>query len=150
MNYRIVRTNTEDSSFRILEKRLDDELRKIYGQMQSKYTSNNIVKGLKTIIIYDGETPIACGCLKFLYDDSAEVKRVFVSPEYRGKGISKLVMEELEKWAVDSSINELVLETGSKQKAAISLYIGLGYVRIENYGPYVGDTNSNCMKKILR
>lgn len=145
MNYKVERTNTENSNFRALEKKLDEELCKIYGELPS----NNIVKDLKTIIIYDAEEPIASGCLKFIGDDLIEVKRVFVSSEYRSKGISKIVMKELEKWASESNIDILILQTGIKQKVAINLYKTIGYVTIDNYGPYVNDVYSVCMRKTM-
>lgn len=145
MNYKVERTNTENSNFRALEKKLDEELCKIYGELPS----NNIVKDLKTIIIYDAEEPIASGCLKFIDDNLIEVKRVFVSSEYRSKGISKIVMKELEKWASESNIDILILQTGIKQKVAINLYKTIGYVTIDNYGPYVNDVYSVCMRKTM-
>jgi len=145
MNYKVERTNTENSNFRALEKKLDEELCKIYGELPS----NNIVKDLKTIIIYDAEEPIASGCLKFIDDNLIEVKRVFVSSEHRSKGISKIVMKELEKWASESNIDILILQTGIKQKVAINLYKTIGYVTIDNYGPYVNDVYSVCMRKIM-
>ena len=145
MNYKVERTNTENSNFRALEKKLDEELCKIYGELPS----NNIVKDLKTIIIYDAEEPIASGCLKFIDDNLIEVKRVFVSSEHRSKGISKIVMKELEKWASESNIDILILQTGIKQKVAINLYKTIGYVTIDNYGPYVNDINSVCMRKTM-
>jgi GNAT superfamily N-acetyltransferase len=149
MNYTIEITNTENTNFRVLEQKLDNELYKIYGEMQSNYSSQNIVKDLKTIIIYKNENPIACGCLKLINYGLAEVKRVFVSLENRGKGISKIVVKEIEKLAEENNVKELVLQTGVKQKAAINLYKVMGYKLIENYGPYIGDGNSICMKKVL-
>jgi putative acetyltransferase len=149
MNYKVERTNSGNPNFRALERKLDEEMSAIYGEMQSKYTPHNIVTDLKTILVYYGLSPIACGCLRPIGNDLAEVKRVFVTPENRGKGISKIVMKELERWAVDCNIKALILETGSKHKAAISLYKSIGYGRIKNYDPYIGDTNSICMKKTL-
>jgi len=145
MNYKVERSSTEAPDFRTLEKRLDEELCKIYGELPT----NNIVKDLKTIIIYDVEEPIACGCLKFLGDNLIEIKRVFVFQEYRSRGIAKIVMKELEKWAGESNIDTLILQTGIKQEVAINLYNAIGYVTIENYGPYVNDTDSICMKKTI-
>jgi len=150
MNYIVERTTTENINFRILEKKLDDELNKMYGEVQDNYSLHNIVKDLKTIIIYEIENPIACGCLKFLNNDLAEVKRVFVSSENRGKSIAKIVVKEIEKLAIESGIKTLILQTGMKQKAAINLYQFMGYDIIENYEPYVDDINSICMEKALQ
>ncbi len=98
MNIKVVRTSTENADFRILEKKLDEELYTIYGDIQkNSFSPYNIVKDLRTIIIYDTNNPIASGCLKFLDNDLAELKRMFVTSENRGKDISKIVINELEK-----------------------------------------------------
>ena len=103
MNYTVEKTTTENINFRILEKKLDDELNKIYGEVQDNYLPHNIVKDLKTIIIYKIENLIACGCLKFLDNDLAEVKRIFVSSENRGKSIAKIVVKEIEELAIETA-----------------------------------------------
>lgn len=149
MNYTIEITNTENINFRVLEQKLDNELYEVYGEMQSNYSSHNTVKDLKTIIIYENENPIGCGCLKLIDDSLAEVKRVFVSSENRCKGIAKIVVKEIEKLAIENNIKILVLQTGVKQRAAINLYKVMGYKIIENYGPYIDDANSVCMEKVL-
>lgn len=149
MSYKIERTTTENSDFKILEQKLDDELYQIYGEMQNNYSSHNIVRDLQTIIAYEDNNLVACGCLKILDTDLAEVKRVFVCQNNRGKGISEIIVKEIEKLAIESKIKTLILQTGSKQNAAINLYKKMGYTIIESYGPYVNDNNSICMKKTL-
>ena len=80
---------------------------------------------------------MACGCLKILDGDLAEVKRVFVCSEKRSKGIAKIVVKELEKLATENNVKTLILQTGIKQKDAINLYKSIGYTIIGNYGPYM-------------
>lgn len=149
MNYIVKRTTSEDVDFKFLEKQLDDELFEIYGDMQSNYSSHNTVIDLKTIIIFVDQKPIGCGCLKFLDCDLAEVKRVYVSLEYRNRGVAKIIVKEIQKLAIESNIKNIILQTGSRQKAAVNLYESMGYKLTENYGPYVNDSNSICMKKIV-
>lgn len=149
MNYTVEITDTDNENFRTLEKKLDDELYLIYGELQNNYSSYNSVQDLKTIMIYEIKNPIACGCLKVIDTSLAEVKRVFVSSEKRSKGVAKIVVRELEKLAIENNIKTLILQTGVKQFAAINLYKSMGYTTIENYGPYVNDVNSICMKKVL-
>ncbi|WP_242966151.1 GNAT family N-acetyltransferase [Clostridium chromiireducens] len=117
--------------------------------MQNIYSSHNTVSDLQTIIVYEDNNPVACGCLKILDTDLAEVKRVFVCQNNRGKGLSEIVVREIEKLAIERKIKTLILQTGSKQNAAINLYKKMGYTLIENYGPYVNDDNSICMKKLV-
>ncbi|AVK50312.1 hypothetical protein AXY43_21195 [Clostridium sp. MF28] len=149
MNYIVKRTTSEDVDFEFLEKQLDEELFEIYGEMQNNYSSHNTVRDLKTIIIYDDKKTIGCGCLKFLDYDLAEVKRVYVSLEDRGRGVAKIIVKEIEKLAIENNIKNIILQTGSRQKAAVSLYESMGYRLTENYGPYINDSNSICMKKIV-
>ena len=85
--------------------------------------------------------------LKPFDDHSLEIKRMYVIPEFRGKGVAKLVLAELEGWAVSLNYKFCVLETGLRQPEAIALYNKNGYQRIENYGQYAGVENSLCFAK---
>lgn len=78
-------------------------------------------------------------------DGTAEIKRLFVRDEARGFGTATMLMDALERHARTLGATRILLETGPKQRAAISLYERRGYVRIENFGPYVGDGFSYCM-----
>ena len=72
---------------------------------------------------------------------------MFVSPEARGMGFAKKIIQELEVWAHDLGFTFSVLETLYKQKEAISLYQKAGYSIVANYEPYIGMENSICMQK---
>jgi GNAT superfamily N-acetyltransferase len=78
-----------------------------------------------------------------------EVKRMFVPPASRRKGIAALILAELERWAKDLSATSCILETGKKQPEAIRLYTKCGYHPIPNYGQYAGMENSVCFEKLL-
>ncbi len=78
-----------------------------------------------------------------------EVKRMYTSPESRGKGIASAVLKELEKWAAELSYKKCLLETGKKQPEAIALYLKSSYNIIPNYGQYAGVENSVCFEKKL-
>jgi putative acetyltransferase len=77
------------------------------------------------------------------------MKRVFVQSDYRGKGFASAIIEELERWAKEKGFLYSILETGVKQHEAISLYQKKGYVITDNFGQYIGNQNSICMKKAL-
>jgi GNAT superfamily N-acetyltransferase len=68
--------------------------------------------------------------------DALEVKRVMVLPKYRGQGISKRIMTELETIARERGVSELVLQTGARQAEAIALYERIGYRLIPRFGLY--------------
>jgi len=145
----ITRTDSENADFQQLVGLLDAELRGMYGQKQENYTALNVVDHIPVVVCYRGSTPIGCAGMKAVGEREMEVKRVFVLPEYRGQGVSKALMREIEQWARELGSAALMLETGKKQIAAIALYQKLGYSIIDNYGAYVGNENSLCMKKTL-
>jgi GNAT superfamily N-acetyltransferase len=96
-----------------------------------------------------GGRPVACGAIRPLVGDVAEAKRIFVEPECRGRGYSKVIMTELERLARERGYEVLRLETGVRQPEAIALYERLGYHRIESYGDYAESELSVCFEKRL-
>ena len=78
-----------------------------------------------------------------------EVKRMYTLPDFRGKGIATIVLQELEKWAKELRMEKCMLETGKRQPEAIALYTKNGYRLIPNYGQYAGVENSVCFEKLL-
>jgi putative acetyltransferase len=147
---RLKRTDSTDQDFHLLVKLLDKELWVRYEAEQASYEKHNKIENNNTVVIaYEHDQPVACGCFKKIDDATAEVKRMFVIESQRGKGISKLIMRELEQWATTLSFKRMILETGFKQPEAIALYKKAGYTQIENYEPYVGMSGSLCMEKKL-
>jgi putative acetyltransferase len=96
-----------------------------------------------------GGDPVACGAIRPLERDVAELKRVFVKVGFRGRGYSKAVVRELERQARARGYRVMRLETGVRQPEAISLYESLGYHRIPNYGEYRDSSLSVCFEKGL-
>jgi putative acetyltransferase len=94
---------------------------------------------------------VGCGAVKSLDDDGVygEIKRVFVLEAYRGRGISKGLMQALEAHLIAGGIGTARLETGIRQPEAIGLYRRLGYVERGPYGAYVSDPLSLFMEKKL-
>ena len=72
--------------------------------------------------------------------NAAEVKRMYVAPSTRGRGLSRIVLAELEASARSAGVDWLVLETGRPQRSAIGLYRASGYTDVDGtpYGHYVG------------
>ena len=98
---------------------------------------------------YIGDTPVSCGAFKVLNTKEVEIKRMYTDAYYRGKGYAVQLLSALEKWAAEEGFTSCILETGTRQKAAIALYHKCGYQIIPNYGPYKGVENSLCFKKAL-
>jgi Acetyltransferases len=142
------RCNSENADFKNLIRFLDSELDDRYGVLQKQYDGYNKIELLETAVIaYDESIPVGCGCFKKADDSTVEMKRVFVQSDFRGKGIASILLAELEKWAKEQKFVYSILETGIKQYEAINLYNKLGYEIIENFGQYMGNTNSVCMRK---
>ena len=115
-----IRTSSDNKDFLQLINQLDKELRDNYGDAQNSYDKHNKVEKLDTVIvIYNENQPVACGCFKPFEEGIVELKRMFVSKLNRGKGLSKIVLSELEKWVTELGHHSIVLETAILQKEAI-------------------------------
>jgi putative acetyltransferase len=79
--------------------------------------------------------PVACGGVA-LFDDYAEVKRMYTRPAARGRGVAKAVLRRLEEEARASGKPMLRLETGQHQPEAVGLYRGAGFVSCGAFGHY--------------
>jgi GNAT superfamily N-acetyltransferase len=146
----ITRCNSENSDFKSLIRKLDADLDGRYGLLQQEYDNYNKIASLETVVVaYDKNIPVGCGCFKEYSSSVAEIKRMFVLPEYRGRGIAASILTELENWGKEKNFTKTILETGIKQYEAIGLYTKLGYKKIDNFGQYQGNTNSICMEKLL-
>ncbi len=132
--------------------KLDDFLNELVGGEENSigYVQYNKLDDIHdVIVVYDNNIPVACASFKKFNDECAEVKRVFVKEEYRGMGISKELMEMLEKQAKERGFRYFILESGELLVSAMALYRKIGYRVIPNYGQYVDMDESICMKKKL-
>ncbi len=144
----IKRTNSGDADFLSLVKLLDRELAEIDGDEHAFFAQfNKLDTSQHSVVAYmDGE-PAGSGAFKEYEPGVAEIKRMYVKPEFRGKGISKNVLSALEAWAAELGYHTCILETGVRQPVAISLYQKAGYTSIPNYGQYEGLESSVSFKK---
>lgn len=149
--YRTVITAKSDEAFLLLVRKLDGDLNDSNGSMQDTYNQWNNLEHIKEVVlIYNDSEAIACGTYKELIPGNAEMKRIFVDEAYRGKGLGKMVVQELECIIQANGYDTIWLETGKKQTAAIGMYQSLGYTITNNYGQYADMENSVCMKKCLQ
>ncbi|PWS32754.1 GNAT family N-acetyltransferase [Pedobacter paludis] len=146
----LIRTNSEHTDFKKLVVLLDKDLAIRDGEEHAFYAQYNKIDAIKEVVVaYQNNIPVACGAIKPLSETAAEVKRMFVHPDYRKQGIAAKILTELEQWATELGFGQAVLETGKKQPEAIALYQKVGYQIIPNYGQYIGVDNSVCMAKSL-
>ncbi len=146
----IVRTTSENKVFIDLVKLLDADLAERDGDDHAFYNQFNKIDVIKyVIVLYENQKPLGCGAIKEFDSTAMEVKRMYTSPESRGKGIATRILSELEKWATELSYEKCILETGKRQPEAIKFYTKNNYKVIPNYGQYEGIANSICFEKVL-
>lgn len=129
---------------------LDHELQIRDGEDHPFYAQFNTLTNINHVIVaYMDNHPVGCGAFRPYDARSVEIKRMFVHPDYRSRGIASMILEALEAWSKVSGAMKCLLETGYNQPEAIALYKKAGYAEIVNYGPYLDVANSVCMQKIL-
>jgi GNAT superfamily N-acetyltransferase len=147
----LIRTNSENSDFRILVKFLDAELAVADGEEHLFYSQFNKIDKIKYVVIaFENDKAMGCGALKEYDKNTMEIKRMYVSTSGRGRGIATRILTELEQWARELYFGKCILETGKKQPEAIGLYKKNGYTLIPNWGQYEGIENCLCFEKVLK
>jgi len=110
------------------------------------------------VVGYVDGVPVAMGGWRRLGDrpglpspNTAEIKRMYVAPSARGRGLSRIVLTELESSAREARIDWLVLETGQPQTSAVALYRTSGYTDVDGtpYGHYAGHPDAIHLGKSL-
>ncbi|HEX9827379.1 MAG TPA: GNAT family N-acetyltransferase [Flavobacteriaceae bacterium] len=144
------RTDSTNQDFIDLVNQLDSDLTIRDGDDHAFYHQFNSIGMIKyAIVAYQEHIPIGCGAIKAFDPITMEVKRMYVSPDYRGKGIAGKILIELEHWTKQLGCKRCILETGINQPEALALYHKSGFKRIPNYGQYVNVTSSFCFEKVL-
>lgn len=155
VEFQIREEDIRSEASQYLIRRLSDELTTLYDTpldvveryLREARTCENGV----FLIACAGDAPIACGMIRPFAEDAqiAEVKRVYVEPQWRGRGVARRLMLALEAEAKSRGYNATALETGLLQPAAIRLYEAIGYTRRPCFGQYKDDPLSACYEKRL-
>ena len=144
---KLLRTNSDNPDFKYLTKLFDEYLVDIDGEQKDFFAHFNNKYLENALVVYENDLVVGCGGFKEYDKDTVEIKRMFVHPEHRKKGIASLILNTIENWAKEQGYKNFILETSPKLTSAISLYEKKGYHLIPNYGQYIGVENSICMKK---
>jgi GNAT superfamily N-acetyltransferase len=105
-------------------------------------------RGAFLVAYADGGT-LGCGAIRRIDPETAEIKRMYVVPEARGRGVGRMMLVALEAEARRLGVKRILLETGVRQLEALALYAQAGFTRIPAFGEYVGSPLSICMEKNL-
>jgi GNAT superfamily N-acetyltransferase len=100
------------------------------------------------LVAYVDDVPAACGGWR-VHDTDVELKRMYVTPAFRGRGLARAVLAELERTAAAAGFTRIILESGGRQPEALALYASAGYVRVPGFGYYKDEPEAVHLGKTL-
>jgi putative acetyltransferase len=148
VNVEIVEVDAADDRLAPLVAALRAELDARYPE-EIDFEHPTVKEAARFLLATVGGVPVGCCALQPLDDGDSELKRMYVPPELRGRGIAGRLMAEAERLAVRLGRIRIKLETGVRQPEAVALYERAGFSRIPNYPPYDRWRMSLCYAKPL-
>jgi putative acetyltransferase len=132
---------------------LNAELEEMYpeeGANHFRLDADEVADGRGAFLVaYRDGQAVGCGAVRRNDSQVAEIKRMYVIPRERGRGIARQVLNALEAEARQLGVSRIVLETGLRQVEALALYRRAGFVEIPLFGEYIDSPLSVCMEKNL-
>jgi GNAT superfamily N-acetyltransferase len=136
--------------FRMLAAKLDAYYFELVGDIQNRYAEVNRPENMTALaVVYEAGEPIACGAWKRIDGITAELKRLYVLPEYRRRGAAGSLIAALEADAAAAGIRRMILETAVDTADSHRLYLSAGYRIMDYYGSPAGAENCLCFRKEL-
>lgn len=124
------------------------ELDALYPE-EIDFAHPTVKEAARFLLVLAGGAAIGCCAVQPLDGGEAELKRMYVDPAWRGRGIARRLMPEAEALAVRVGARRFKLETGIRQPEAVAVYERAGFTRIPNYPPYDRWELSVCYAKPL-
>jgi GNAT superfamily N-acetyltransferase len=149
---RVVRVSPASAMATALIAELDVDLHARYpGVPFHTLTPDELMAPAFTFVVAEaaGEA-LGCGALRVREPGVAEIKRMFVRPAARRRGVARALLRALEARAAELGMPRILIETGEGQPEAIALYVSSGYAPIPRYGEYADVEQSRCFEKRLR
>ncbi len=133
-----------------LIRELDEHLSSLYPVESTHFLDIQTLMqpSIHFVLAFAEGVAVGCGALR-LKEDYAEVKRMYVKPTYRGKGVGYKLLNKVETLAREAGYTTLRLETGVYQLEAVKLYERHGFHRRGPFGEYTDDPLSMCYEKRL-
>ena len=130
---------------------LEAELAQHYpAESRHGYSVEKLLRqGVAFFVARVGGTPAGCGGVQIFGTEYAELKRMYVRPRFRGRGVGRRMLEHLAARALQGGVRVLRLETGIHQSSAIRMYEAYGFRRRAPFPPYREDPLSLCYEKVL-
>ena len=136
--------------FKMLAAKLDAYYFELVGDIQNRYAEVNRPENMAALAVaYENDTPVACGAWKRIDGTTAELKRLYVLPEYRRRGAASSLIAALEADAAAAGICRMILETAVDTTDSHRLYLSAGYRIVDYYGSPAGAENCLCFHKEL-
>jgi putative acetyltransferase len=146
------RADITSAEARALITALNAEVRAIYPEENANHfrlDDEEVAPGRGAFVIAYDDAPVGCGAVRVIEAGTAEVKRMYVAPAARGRGVGAAVLAALEQEARALGATRLVLETGDRLAAAVALYRRAGFTEISPFGEYAGNRHSLCLEKAI-
>lgn len=142
--------DAENADFLSLVQQLDEYYFEVVGEVHRRYAKYNNPRLLdaRMVAYMDGKAA-GCGAWKKIDAETAEIKRIFVSPAFRRQGIASALIGALEQDAAAHGYTRAILETARTTDDSAALYHKLGFREISYYGSPAGAENCRCFEKTL-
>ena len=134
---RIVHTVSATADAEVLVLELEEDLASSYPPEQRHGLNLSAIfqPHIHFLIGYIDDLPVCCGGIA-IFETFAELKRMYVRPQYRGNGYADELIERLLQHAISNNIVDIKLETGTEQHAAIRFYKRMGFEICSAFPPY--------------
>ncbi len=152
MDFEYIWTDGSNPDFAALSVLMEDYYNELVGGADKRrnFIPHNALTDIHDVLmVYSDGKPIACASFREYAPLVAEIKRVWVCKEYRGRHISCTMMEYLEQRAKEFGFVKAILQTREQCVEAVSLYKRIGYTQIDNYPPYDSMAQAVCYAKSL-
>lgn len=135
---RIVSMNITDQNVLALFSEHDDYMIDFLGDDRWCYTRYNTNENIENVwVAYLDNTAIGCIAYRKKSDGIGEVKRLYIRSEYRGKGISKKLLDTVESYAKEQGCHTLFLDTRITLEPAVTIYRNFGFSIVFQQGLYI-------------
>jgi ribosomal protein S18 acetylase RimI-like enzyme len=141
------RPDTEDAITLITE--LEAVLDPLYpSESRHGYSVEKLLRqGVAFFVIRHEGVLVGCGGVQLFGSEYAEIKRMYIRPQFRGMGLAGLMLDHLAEYSRSNGVKLLRLETGVHQHEAIGLYERAGFKLVPPFGDYKPDPNSRFYEK---
>lgn len=152
MKFEYIWTDGTNPDFASLSLLMEEYYNQLVGgaEKRSSFIPHNALNDIRNVLmVYSDGKPVASAAFKEYNPSTVEIKRVWVCREYRGRHISRTMMDMLEQRAREMGYTKAILQTREQCFEAVSLYTKIGYCKIRNYPPYNEMEQAVCYAKQL-